>query len=220
MAIRRAWGGAVAVLVLASMVLPAQGCGYLRDRGGDAVRMFDLGLSFSAKPQFSAYMNCPVIAPLGYGSVDGYYVGMGGGKVGAMKFHQKSSGLLVWGREEVSWESFDAEKADTLSVQGVGVLGLAEGQQGENAYTPACIHYLHLGFIGIALNVRWLQIPDFFVGIFLLDPLGDDPHGGWWFGKDRTPVTFAGLLGKTPGTEQESLAPATVAAPTLAAKEK
>ncbi len=220
MAIRRAFGRAVAVLVLASLVACAQGCGYIGDRAGDAARMFDLGFSFSTKPQFSAYMNCPVIAPLGYGSVDGYYVGMGGGKVGAMKFHQKSSGLLVWGREEVSWESFDAEKADTLSVQGVGVLGLAEGHQGEKAYTPACIHYLHLGFIGIAANVRWLQIPDFFVGFFLLDPLDDDPHGGWWFGKDRTPVTFAGLLGRTPGTEEETAAPTATPVPAPAGKEE
>lgn len=220
MADRVARSRVAAVLVLASMAMSAQGCGYLWDRAGDAARMFDLGLSFSAKPQFSAYVNCPVIAPLGYGNVDGYYVGIGGGKVGAMKFHQKSSGLLVWGREEVSWESFDAKKADTLSVQGVGVLGLAEGHQGEKAYTPACIHYLHLGFIGIAANVRWLQIPDFFAGFFLLDPLDDDPHGGWWFGKDRAPVTFAGLLGRTPGAEQESAVPAATPAPALAGKEE
>jgi hypothetical protein len=99
-----------------------------------------------------------------------------------MKHHQESSGLLVWGREEVSWDSFDPEQADTLSVQGVGLLGLAESQEGEKTYTPACIHYLHLGWIGIAANVRWLEIPDFFLGLFLLDPMGDDgENGGWWF---------------------------------------
>jgi hypothetical protein len=190
------------VVVLGVIAAAGQGCSYLRDRGDDAAQMFDFGLTFSKKPQFSAYMNCPVIAPLGYGKVDGYFVGMGGGKVGAMKHHQESSGLLVWGREEVSWESFDPEQADTLSVQGVGVLGLAEGQEGEKAYTPACIHYLHLGWIGIAANVRWLEIPDFLLGFFLLDPMGDDgENGGYWFwgGRETEPsdvtpeVTALGL---------------------------
>jgi hypothetical protein len=144
--------------------------------------MFDFGLTLSKKPQFSAYMNCPVIAPIGYGKVDGYFVGMGGGKVGAMKHRQESSGVLVWGREEVSWHSFNPDDADTLSVQGVGLLGLAEERSGDEPYTPACIHYLHLGWVGIAANVRWLEIPDFFCGLFLLDPLGDDgENGGWWF---------------------------------------
>ncbi len=205
------------VLLLAAGMAGAQGCGYLRDRLSDSTQMFDLGLSFSAKPQFSAYVNCPVIAPLGYGKVDGYYLGMGGGKVGAMKFHQQSSGLLVWGREEVSWESFDAKKADTLSVQGVGVLGLAEGQHDGKAYSPACIHYLHLGFIGIAANIRWLEIPDFLLGFALLDPMGDDEHGGWWFGKDRTPVTLAGLFGRAPNPEE---GPAAVAPLTPLGKEQ
>jgi hypothetical protein len=179
---RKVRGRPALFCVFVFVMLGAQGCSYLRDRRDDAAEMFDLGFTFSKKPQFSAYMNCPVIMPLGYGKVDGYFVGMGGGKVGAMEHHQESSGLLVWGREEVSWDSFDPEQADTLSVQGVGVLGLAEGQESEKAYTPACIHYLHLGWIGIAANVRWLEIPDFFLGLFLLDPMGDDgENGGWWF---------------------------------------
>ncbi len=194
MGTRKACRRVAVVLALAAVMAGAQGCGYLGDRLSDSTQMFDLGLSFSAKPQFSAYVACPVIPPLGYGTVDGYYVGMGSGKVGAMKLHEQGGDLLVWGREDASWESFDAKKADTLSVQGAGVLGLAEEQQGDKAYNSACIHYLHLGFIGVAFNIRWLEIPDFFTGFALLDPMGDDAHGGWWFGKDRTPVTFSGLL--------------------------
>ena len=172
---------AALLLVCAALMAVCQGCSYVRDRRDDATEMFDFGLTFSKRPQFSAYMNCPVIVPVGYGKVDGYFVGMGGGKVGAMEHHQESTGLLVWGREEVTWESFDPEDADALSVQGVGVLGLAEGQEGEEPYTPACIHYLHLGWIGIAANVRWLEIPDFLLGLILLDPMRDDGEdGGWW----------------------------------------
>ena len=101
------------------------------------------------------------------------------------------------------------------------MLGLAEGQEGEKAYTPACIHYLHLGWIGIAANVRWLQIPDFFTGFVLLDPMGDDQHGGWWFGKDRTPVTVRGLCwARRPAAQVDSGSPATTAAPAPEGKEQ
>ncbi len=112
MASRNARSRLALVVAVAAVAAAAQGCGYLRDRVNDSTQIFDLGLSFSLKPQFSAYMNCPVIAPIGYGKVDGYFVGMGGGKVGAMKYHEESSGLLVWGREAVSWEGFDPEQAD------------------------------------------------------------------------------------------------------------
>ena len=148
---------------------------YLRYRIEDAKDLFDVGLTFSKKFQFSAYMNCPVIFPLGYGKVDGYFVGLGGDKAGAMKFHQESTGLLVWGREEVSWSSFDPKDADTLSIQGVGVLGLAEGRNDDKPYKPACMHYLHLGWVGIVGNIRWLEIVHFILGVFLLDP-----HGRRW----------------------------------------
>ena len=169
--------------VLAVVLIAASGCSYFRNRGSDAAEMFDLGFTFSKKPQFSAYMNCPVIAPIGYGKVDGTYVGVGGGEVGVMSgYHQEGSGALVWGREEVSWEGFDPDDADTLSIQGVGVLGLAENREIEDAYDVACIHYLHLGWMGATFNIHWLEIPDFFCGIILLDPMGDDGEdGGFWF---------------------------------------
>jgi hypothetical protein len=190
---RRAGGALVLALLIA--VVYSSGCSYFRNRAQDAAEMFDIGLTFSKKPHFSAYMNCPVIAPLGYGKVDGTYVGVGGGKVGVMDgFHQESSGTLVWGREEVSWEGFDPEDADTLSVQGVGILGLAENRDSEDPYEVACIHYLHLGWVGGTLNIHWLEIPDFFLGIFLLDPMGDDGEdGGFWFwSRDKKAVHAGG----------------------------
>lgn len=144
--------------------------------------MFDLGLTFSKKPQLSAYTNCPVVAPIGYGKVDGQFVGVGGGKVGVMEHHQESTGVLFWGREEVSWDTFDPEDADTISVQGVGLLGLAEREEGDDPCDVACRHYLHLGWVGITANVHWLEIPDFFTGFLFLDPMRDDGEdGGYWF---------------------------------------
>ncbi|MBI4881420.1 MAG: thioredoxin family protein [Planctomycetes bacterium] len=181
------------MIVLASVLAAGalEGCSYFPSRADDALEMFDLGLTFSKTPQFSAYMNCPVIAPIGYGSVDGYYAGMGGGGLGVMKHHQESAGLLVWGREEVGWDEFDPEDADTLSVQGVGVLGLAEEPASEEPYTVACIHYFHLGWVGLAANVRWLEIPDFLAGLFFLDPLGDDGADGCQACEMMAPILVA-----------------------------
>jgi len=173
----------VGMLLLGSL-FAMQGCSYMRYRINDAKQMFDFGLTFSKKFQFSAYMNCPVIAPLGYGNVDGYFVGVGNNQTGVTQFHQKSKGALVWGSEEVNWSSFDPKDADSLHVQGVGVLGLAERKSSDQPYKVACLHYFHLGWIGIVANVHWLEIPDFFLGIVGLDPMGDDgEQGGWWFAR-------------------------------------
>ena len=176
----------VLTVLLITCAVSLQGCNYVRYRYDDAVEILDLGFTFTKTPQFSAYVNCPVILPIGYGKVDGYFVGMGGGRVGPMKHRQESSGLLFWGREEVSWDSFDASEADTLSVQDVGLLGLALDERRTDPYKPACMHYLHLGWIGAAANIRWLEIPDFIVGVLALDPLHDDgPDGGWWIWRRR-----------------------------------
>jgi hypothetical protein len=180
----------VLVVALVAACTGAFACSYPKHRLEDAADMFDLGLTFSKKPQFSAYMNCPVIAPIGYGKVDGEFIGVGGGKVGVMEHHQESSGLLFWGREEVSWDTFDPDDADTISVQGVGILGLADNAGKKEPYDVACKHYLHLGWIGITANVHWLEIPDFFLGFFLLDPMHDDGEdGGYWFWGARTAST-------------------------------
>ena len=180
------WRTAVAV-ALSVVWTAALGCSYPKHRFQDSAEMFDFGVTFSKKPQFSAYVNCPVVAPLGYGKVDGQFVGVGGGKVGMMEHHQESSGLLVWGREEVSWDTFDPENADTLSVQGVGLLGLADREEGDDPYEVACIHYLHLGWVGVTANIHWLEIPDFLLGIFFLDPMRDDGEdGGYWFWGGKT----------------------------------
>lgn len=172
--------------VLFLSLVALQGCNYCRYRIDDALEMFDIGFTFTATPQFSAYMNCPVILPVGYGKVEGDFVGVGGGKAGLMKHQQESAGLLFWGRERVTWNNFDTKEADTLSVQDVGVMGLALGEERTEPYKPACMHYLHIGWIGVVGNIRWLEIPDFLLGIVCLDPLQDDgPDGGWWFWRKK-----------------------------------
>ena len=71
---------------------------------------------------------------------------------------------------------------DAVGLQDVGLMGLALGEERTEPYKPACMHYLHIGWVGVVGNIRWLDIPDFLLGIFCLDPLQDDgPDGGWWF---------------------------------------
>ncbi|HUT34889.1 MAG TPA: hypothetical protein VNE39_15475 [Planctomycetota bacterium] len=167
---------------LAAAALAAQGCTYLRNRGRDAAEMFDLGLTFSKKPQFGLYMNCPVILPIGFGKVDGYYAGVGRGKVGVMEHHQRNAGALVWGYERNTWQgpAKAGEKAGDKAVedQPVGLLAIARGERGKQPYRVSCKHYFHLGWVGITANICWLEIPDFFLGWFLIDLSGDDVKGG------------------------------------------
>jgi len=82
---RRACGRIGLSLAIAALAAATQGCGYFRHRLDDSKEMFGVGFTFSKKPQFAAYTNCPIIFPIGYGKVDGHFVGVGGGKAGVMK---------------------------------------------------------------------------------------------------------------------------------------
>ena len=92
-------------LVLASIAALAAtaGCSYLRNRGSDALDMFDAGVTWTRKPQFGIYANCPFLAPAGYAKVDGHFAGIGGGQLGVVEHRQDNVGLLAWGREDVKW---------------------------------------------------------------------------------------------------------------------
>lgn len=173
MSCRFSRGCSVYVLACALLLAGASGCTYLNNRWSDAKQMMDLGLTFSAKPQFGLYANCPMVTPLGYSKVDGYFVGIGGGKLGAGEHHQNNAGLLFWGREENSWKGFNDEKP-TVDATRAGVMGIAENvKEGKANYRPACIHYLHIGFVGVMWNLNYFKMADFFCGWFGYIPFGD-----------------------------------------------
>ena len=177
----------VGLLLTATVAL--QGCSYALHRYEDAAEIMDLGFTFTKTPQFAAYSNCPITRPMGYGKLDGYFVGVGGGSAGVSKHQLDSAGLIFWGREESGWQSFREEEAEKVGVSEMGVLSLAQSEPDTGPRKPTCSHYLHLGWAGIVWNMRWLDVPDFIVGFFLLDPLYDDgPEGGWWFGRKKPVV--------------------------------
>ena len=59
-----------------------------------------------------------------------------------------------------------------------GTAGIAQGvAEGGKTYKPACIHYLHLGWVGATGNIHYYEIMDFAAGWAGLDPSGDDRGG-------------------------------------------
>jgi hypothetical protein len=160
--------------VLAAALACGAGCTYVRCRGKDALDMVDVGFTFTKKPQFGLYANCPFIAPGGYSKVDGQYVGIGGGKVGVMEHHQEAAGLLLWGREDVGWSEEGSDSGAEAQAHEVGPLGVAADSEGNPVYKPQCAHYFHLGFVGVTGNLNYKEWGDFFLGWFGADISKDD----------------------------------------------
>jgi hypothetical protein len=194
----------VLLFLLVAITVILQGCSYLRYRYEDAAEIMDLGFSFTKTPQFAAYSNCPITRPMGYGKLDGVVVGIGGGGAGIKRHQLDSAGLLFWGREESGWQSFSKQRTETLSVPNTGLMAMAQPPEESGPRKPTCSHYLHLGWVGIVWNMRWLDVPDFLAGLFCMDPLRDDgPNGGWWFGRKPPPETTAEGTLKTDGPDGE-----------------
>jgi len=171
----------VRLLALLALAACAPGCAnipvvgpYLSNRGRDALDMFDIGVTITPKPQFGLYANCPFTVPVGGAKVDGYYAGIGGGKIGIVEHHQDSLGLIVTGHEKVTWGSADDEGGQSGGDLKIGLLGLNMDAEGNPVYRPQCTHYFHLGFVGVTGNINYKDIPDFFLGWFGLDICGDD----------------------------------------------
>ncbi len=171
-------------LVVLMALVSLQGCTmgkrtvgqYFMDRGKDAAQIFEFGLTYSSKPQFAMYADGVSVACGGWGDVDGYFLGIGGGQVGWTKFYEKSVGLFVWGQETVGWTDYDVHDPPTLNTQGVGIAGIIMGPHPGPDYMPACVHYLHLGYLGVVANIRYYEALDFLAGWFFLDPSGDDGY--------------------------------------------
>lgn len=148
---------------------------YFLYRAQDAAEIFEFGVTYSKTPQIAIYADGVSVAPGGYGNVDGYFIGIGGGQVGMTRFYEKSLGLFLWGNETVGWGEYDVYDPNTLNNQGVGIGGLVAGPRPTSPnYMPACAHYFHLGWVGVVANIRYLEVFDFMSGWFFLDLSGDD----------------------------------------------
>ncbi len=126
-------------LALAVVLAASQGCaswqggiaGFLKNRLKDAMECADVGITISEEPQIAFYAALLSVGPGGYGKVDGTFVGMGGGDIGAMRISYEHWGLGIIGREQVGWGNsvwdfpeFDPAKPETMNCQWVGPVGI------------------------------------------------------------------------------------------------
>ncbi len=173
----------VNIILLFLLVISFQGCTYMNNRLNDAQDMIDIGITFSKKPGFAVFYDFVPVIPVGFGYVDGYYVGIGGGKLNWFDPHfQKSYGLGLWGQEEVTFAKSleEAKKLDekernkVMDFQRTGLIGMVQGPFPGPNYLISCPHYIHLGWIGLVGTPRYLQMLDFVLGWTTLDICFDD----------------------------------------------
>jgi hypothetical protein len=185
----------------------------------DFAEIADIGITVSKKPHFAVYADELSLSPVGHAHVDGHFIGWGGGQVGKTTHAVHNWGLLVHGKEELGWhrkyegaggtneaaaikawrnrEGFVKQGAGaTMVIDDVGRVITRKMFEGQNQpdHSLSCLHYIHLGWFGVAVNVRTLDILDFALGWFgidfgRLDMGGDDGTerkwgerpGGWRF---------------------------------------
>jgi len=178
-------------LLLAVTLTAASGCAelatYARHRGEDLLDVMDLGVTWSAEPGFALYYDLTPFIPIGVGYTNGWFAGLGFGALRfGDRFYEHSMGFIFWGEEEVGWGEFDPFDRETVNVNQAGILGLFSGEPPGPDYFPSCLHYVHLGYVGFVLNLRYLQAVDFLLGWFTVDVCFDDGVRGpaWWGGKN------------------------------------
>ncbi len=116
-----------ALLALTISLLAAAGCGwrspigrvfvYSCDRVMDASDMLDLGLTVTPRFSLSAYACLLGLGGLGYGSVDGYFGGIGGSRVGVFRHYHWNLGVGLYAYEVTGWGDFDTSNSETLATR-------------------------------------------------------------------------------------------------------
>ena len=162
--------------------------------------MIDFGLTLTDTPQAGFYWNSLDLLTFGKAELDGHFVGWGGGQIGYTRFYADCWGF-IYGEETIGWgPMLDTDRREDAlikrrsnitgifsSIVGSDPTGNGYGQ-GPN-YTPACVHFFpHIGYVGIVWNLRYMEIPDFLLGIVGLDIAGDDGYAvGKWSFPRRSP---------------------------------
>ncbi len=90
-------------------------CLYLTHRAQDSAEIVDIGFTASLKPGFALYGDGVSVLPLGISYVDGYFLGWGGGQIGATRHCEKCWGMLAIGHEKHAWGEFNKDDPSTYS---------------------------------------------------------------------------------------------------------
>lgn len=166
----------LSLLALLSLTGCAGVGGYFQDRGRDALQILDLGVTWSGRPSFAAFLDCPL--PLGYSHIDGHFAGLRAGDVAATPYHQHAYGLLVWGRESAAFckENSEQALADPPKSE-AGRLASSHDTGASVCCSTSCLNTIHIGFLGLAFEDHPLQLLDFALGWFGVDIDKDDGGG-------------------------------------------
>ena len=167
----------LALLALAILVMaPAfSGCAYLKNRGNDALDLFDVGINIQKKPTLGLYLGILAVLPVGYQDFDGHVVGLAGRSFGVVPARQHATGLILWGTEQFAYEdAFDRDDPESPPSWRVGAIGLAEGPLPPRRDFVSCPKVLQLGWIGVTVTCKPNEALDFILGLFTVDMMKDD----------------------------------------------
>jgi hypothetical protein len=163
----------VVIIMAAAITLGTTGCTYMENRGDDLSEVIDVGVTTSAKPQFSTYCGFFNLVSLGYSNFEGCIHGLVGGEAGTQLATHDTWGLLIYGKEELAYAPAPDDVAPQTEPWGVG-LGLAEYGAPPNSQIANCPKLLHLGWVGLTLNCKFGELADFLVGFTTVDIMDDD----------------------------------------------
>jgi hypothetical protein len=161
------------------------GCAYLKNRGNDALDMFDLGITVSKKPGFALYMDKPPIMPMGFANVEGKLIGLGRSRFGVHDFREKGVGYFVGGSLQRGLDNYDVQDANAPARYDTGLLGYLKGttafqtdlskdEEGRPKTRATCPLTVHLGWVGFEWGCKFWDMLDFMLGWTTLDIGHDD----------------------------------------------
>ena len=82
---------------------------------GSLAEKTPLLMSLGPRPSLSAYACLLGLGGVGYGSVDGYFAGVGGSRIGIFRHYHANWGIGIYAYEKVGWADFDVNDPDTLT---------------------------------------------------------------------------------------------------------
>ena len=155
---------AVVLLAVGILASSVSGCAYMKHRGDDALAMFDIGFTFSAKPHFAAYFGFNSLIGVGYSEFDGKLLGIGNQNVGWLDMRNYSGGMVFEGYEQYGYCEYDTQRPDSPKRYGVGVGMLYHDLRENVLQAMECPKFVHVGWIGFNLTCKLGQIANFLVG--------------------------------------------------------
>jgi hypothetical protein len=172
--------------LLAVAAILSTGCTYMHNRGEAAMKMFDIGITVSpiCKPGLAVYVSIPGSIGAGGSCVDGKIFGIANNHAGWLDYENKSYGAVLWGSSKQGGGDFDSkdiyqarDDQRDLTERPTFHTGPVRDIACDNEVpSPAfieCDKFVHIGYVGILFNCRFLRIVNFIVGWTTLDFMAD-----------------------------------------------